>query len=165
MHLSDYIDFSKFKFEENLKMKEETLLNIIKNLKSSKDMICENELKASTLKKEIQQRGSDAKKIIDSIVVSINKNIDEEVKQQRQKANDVLVKLKNMEDDLREQIQTLRHQMENLSCANVVEVRGNNTVEQSDAVPIYCKQFNPSFHFDADLCKLEKLFKNPQKGC
>ena len=163
MHTSDYFDSTKVKFEGHLKLKEETLQNIFKNMKSSEDMIRDNELKASNLKKEIQQRGEDAKKIIDSIVAAFNKNIDEELKQLHRIKDEVLAKLKNMEKELSEWIETLKHQLKNLNYANVTEI-GCDILVHGETIPSYSENFSTTFHFDDDLNNLKQIFGNIDKG-
>ena len=159
MHASEYFVSAKVKFEEHLKKIEETLQNVTKNIKCSEDMMHDNELKASNLKKEIQQRGEDVKKIIDSIVAAFNQNIDGKVKRLRQKADEVLMELKKMQYDLSEEIENVKHKLKNLSYSNVTEITLNTF--QDEAIPNYSESFSRSFYFDEDLSnpsKMKKIF-------
>ena len=163
LHMSEYYDSKKGRFEEHLKKKEETLQHVIKNTKSSEDMKRDIELKASNLKKEIQQRGEDAKKIIDSIVAAFSQKIDDELKQHRQIADEVLVELKKMGKDLSEQIENLKHKLKNLSYGNVIQIELDSFI-QIENIPNYSEKFNKSFHFDEELNKIENLFGKLHKG-
>ena len=144
-------------------MKDEILRDVFLNLLNSEDMIRDNELRASNLKMEIQQRGEDAKKIIDSIVAAFTQNIDDELKHHRQIAEKVLAKLKIMEKYLNDQIDVMRDQLHNLSFANVTAI-GRNTLPQSEAIPNYTETFSKSFYFGEDLNNIEKIFGKLHKG-
>ena len=163
LHMSEYYDSKKGRFGEHLKKKEETLQHFIKRMKSSEDIKRDNELKALNLKKDIQQRGEDAKKIIDSIVAAFNQNIDDELKEHQQIADEILVELKKIEEDLSEQIETLKHKLKNLSYANVIQIELDSFI-QNENIPNYSEIFNKSFHFDEDLNKIENLFGRLHKG-
>ena len=163
LHMSEYYHFKRGRFEEHLKKKEQTLQHVIKNMRSSEDMKRDIELKASNLKKEIQQRGEDAKKIIDSIVAAFNQNIDDELKLHRQIADEVLVELKKIGKNLSEQIENLKLKLKNLSYANVIQIELDSFI-QIENIPNYSEKFSKSFHFDEDLNKIENLFGRLHKG-
>lgn len=87
--------FLTIKFTSNLNKCFDVTLTIF-------DMVPDNEVEATNLKIEIQQRSEDAKKWIDSVVASLNQSINDELKQNRQVAKEVFLKLYKMEKDLNE---------------------------------------------------------------
>ena len=166
MHLSDYFDSTKVKFEDHLKMKEEILWNINKNFRSSENTMCENELKATNLKKEILQRGEDVKKAVDSIVDELIQKVDEDLKQHKKEADDIMMKLINMEANLNAYIETLKKKLNNLSLVNVVE-RSFTTLENMEKIENiqkYCGNVNILFRSYENLSILKDIFGNITRG-
>ena len=119
-------------------MTEEIISKVISNYVNIEGVAHNNELKASDLKKEIQQKGEDVKKDIDSIVAELIKNIDGILGQHNKEAGVVLVKLKDMETNLSAEIETLQQKLDNLNYENVVETSSGFT-ERNEIIPNYNK--------------------------
>ena len=166
MHLSDYFDFTKVKFEDHLKMKEEILLNVIRNIRSSMNMIREDKLKAANLKKEILQRGEDVKKAVDSIVDELIQKVDDDLNHHRNEAYEITTKLKNMSANLKAHIETLKKEINSLSLANVVEksLTTLEDMEKIENIPKYCGNVNILFRSYENLSDLKDIFGNIIRG-
>ena len=151
--------------ELNLDIKGEILENVLSNLTSSKDKLYNNEFKASNVKKNIQQRGEYLKKIVDSIVVDLMKNVDEELKQHQKEADGIMEELRILEMNLKAEIETLKEQLNNVNYENEPEALPQ-TMDICKNFPIYSEDFNISFYFYAeeDLENFQKIFGNVGKG-
>ena len=71
----------------------------------------ENGLKATNLKEEFQRRGEELKKAVDSVVVELSKNVDEELKQHQPEADNIMMKLVQLEATLKAEINVLNEQL------------------------------------------------------
>ena len=164
-HISEWLKYIKDNLELNLDIKGEILENVLSNLTSSKDKLYNNEFKASNVKKNIQQRGEYLKKIVDSIVVDLMKNVDEELKQHQKEADGIMEELRILEMNLKAEIETLKEQLNNVNYENEPEALPQ-TMDICKNFPIYSEDFNISFYFDAeeDLENFQKIFGNVGKG-
>ena len=120
--VSKYFETAKYKIEEDIKIKEEIIKDIETNCKSSLDVMHANVVKASNLKQEIQEKGEGIKKAVDSIVVELIEKVDEKLKRHQKEADSVVEELKNMEANLKAQIETLKQQINILNYENMVEM-------------------------------------------
>ena len=163
-HMKDYFASVTNRLKDNLKLKSQVVQIIISNYKKSEGVMHNNALKVSTLKKEIQQRGEDVKKDIDSIVAELIKNIDGILGQHNKEAGAVLVKLKGMETNLNAEIETLQQKLDNVNYENVVET-SSFIVERKDNVPSYNGNVNVSLSYDVSKQKnLKQIFGCLTKG-
>ena len=163
--LTEYFDSVKETLEQDIKINEEILRNVVSNYKSSDFMISAHGIKTSNLNKEIQQRNSDLKKKVDSTVVALIKDVDEKFQQCQKDGKDVLKILKSMETNLKSQIEIMKEQEKSLSYENVAETSLQIT-EWKEDIPKYCDSFNYFLRFDlqSQIPNLKKLFGNIGKG-
>lgn len=163
-HISHWCDSVKEVLRQNLKTMEETIANVHYNRKKSEVKICTNELNASKLKKKIIQRGEDVKKVVDSIVAELIETVGEELKQQQKKADGVLKELESLEITLTAQIETLKQQLKNLNCENVVGI-SSHVVEKKKIVPKYFDHLNVTLAYDTNnqTTILRNLIGKPMK--
>lgn len=156
-HMSDYIVSTKVSIEEALKMKEKSLKVILSNYACSEALIYENKSKALNLKKEIKQRGEDVKKHIDSIVAEIINKVDEEFIRYKERADDVLMKLEQMQTILKTDIEALTIKLNDLRYKHLPEAPPQMmTVSE---IPKYSEKFDMFFYFDdKELANTKKLF-------
>ena len=150
--------------EYDLDIKEKLLKKIILNHKCSENTICENELKASRLKKEIRQRGEDVKKAVDSIVAEFIENVDEELKQHQKEAENVLKELENLEINLKSHIEALKKQLNDSNYEIIPET--SQIISTDEDIPTYSREFNCFFYSNTDekLDDLKKHFGNIGRG-
>ena len=114
-HIKEYFDSVFENMKESLKIKEEIANDVRSSFKNCEDVMRNTELKASELKKEIQQRGEIVKRDNDSIVDKLIQNVDEELDQQREQAAAVMKELKIMESVLNAQIETFKEKLTDLN--------------------------------------------------
>ena len=150
--------------EYDLDTKEILLTKIILSNDSSERTICENELIASRLKKEIRQRGEDVKREVDSIVSELIKNVNEELKQHQKEAENVLKELENLEINLKSHIEALKKQLNDSNYEIIPET--SQIISTDEDIPIYSREFNCFFYSNTDekLDDLKKHFGNIGRG-
>ena len=163
-HLSKCYDSKKLELEEHIKMKEECLITARKNLMISEMMKFSNELKALNLKEEIQQRGEDLKKVIDSIVSELISKVDEHLKPYEKAAARVMKDLTSVISILNAQIKTLKLQLNSLSYKNVTQTE---LICCSCVItPSFLENANMAFFCSSDqqVTNLRKVFGNVGRG-
>lgn len=163
--ISEYFDSVKIMFKKNLKVKKEMIEEIHSTVNSISEKRRNNELKASNMKKDIEQRGEDLKNLIDSIVVESKKIVDEESEKQFKEASDVLNELTSLEKNLKAEEEALQEQLNTMTHENVPEV-SPQVMEKDEYIPRYPQSFDFTFHYHVtDLwVKLAKLFGDVVKG-
>lgn len=164
-HVSEYFEFMKLNIEENLKDTNRILENVIANYNNSVDTKHHNELKALNLKLKLKEKGEGLKKVVDAIVDESIRDIDDELLQNQNKADDVMKQLKAMEIDLNAKIETFKQQLNNLNYENVVEIRPH-AVGKIEIIPKYSENFTLTLHSETNepISHLRHLFGNLRKG-
>ena len=146
-HITEHIDYLKNKLEQDIKVKEAIVRNVVANYKSSEDTMSGIKLKALNLKKEIQQKGDDIKEAIDLFAIQISTNADNILKQHEKDADDVVKKLKTMENNLKAHIEMSKEQYKHLNYENVAQTSLQSFNYERD-IPEYSDAFQFSLLYD-----------------
>lgn len=165
--ISKYFETAKYKIEEDIKFKEQIIKDIVTKYNSSEITMHDNMIKASNLKQEIQEKGESVKKAVDLIVDELIKNVDEELKQHKKEADDIMEELKNMEANTKAQIEILKQQLSSLNYQNMAEILSKVMDKKPTSItPKYSKIFSISLISEVDetSCNLKKLVGCLGKG-
>ena len=164
-HIKEYFDFVFENMKESLKTKEEITNDVRSSFKNCEDVMRNIELKASELKKEIQQRSEIVKRDVDSIVDKLIQNVDEELDRQRKQTAAVMEELKIMESVLNAQIKTFKEKLIDLNYKNMFEtyfpIENNIKI-----IPKYFGDFDVSLYCNDTkrIVNLEKMIGTLNKG-
>ena len=146
--VTEYFDSVKVTIEQDIKMSEEVLRNVVSNYKSSDFMRSANEIKVSLLNKGILQRKEvQISRKIELIISGLIKDVDEKFQRRQKDGPDVVKELESMEQILKSQVKTMKEQHKNLSLENVAQTSPQITEWKKD-VPKYCDDLNFHLLFD-----------------
>ena len=163
--ISQYFETVKLEIEEKLEIKEEFIRNVIINLEDARRNMCEDEFKASILKREIKKRGEVVKKAVDLYVSKLIKSVDKESKKHQKQADAVMKELENMKSNSDADIQSLKEHLSNLNYKNVIE-KLSAFENRNENIPKYSESFEVTFVYESSQpqMNLEKTLGSLRKG-
>ena len=163
--IASRLDSVRQNIEKNLNKNNEIVNNVNISLQEVQEKICEFEMLASNLKKGIKKRCENMKGVVNSIEAKLIGTIDEELQKHKEGSGDVVTELKNMEESLNEQSETLKQKLNTLTYENIADEPVKPVIED-EIIPKYYGNFGVSFFCEVNepRINLKMMFGAIRKG-